>query len=161
MDGKRYLLRTSAGSVVIVLAGNRPHVGVTRFAGLADAGAFDGTVFHRFVRGFVLQGGCPQGTGASSMLAGFTAPLPAAGTLYRRGTVALATSAPVGGHGSQFFVCLADQPSLTADYPLLGHLEDADELYAALDQWKSTANEAPTPAIRLVSLRPAAARVRA
>jgi cyclophilin family peptidyl-prolyl cis-trans isomerase len=91
------------------------------FAALVRKRFFDGTIFHRIVPGFVIQGGDPTGTGRGGP--GYTVvDVPPRGSLYTKGVVAMAKSAaePPGTAGSQFFVVTADNAGLPPEYAILG-----------------------------------------
>jgi cyclophilin family peptidyl-prolyl cis-trans isomerase len=115
------LVTTSLGTFAIRLdVRDSPHL-VASFERLARRGFFDGTIFHRIVPGFVIQGGDPTGTGTGGPGYTTTDP-PPPGTRYTHGTVAMAKTAsdPKGTAGSQFFVVTAADAHLSPDYALLG-----------------------------------------
>ena len=123
---KRWLLtfHTSCGSFVVLLQPKTSPRATASLVALARKGFFDGTIFHRIVPGFVIQGGDPTQTGAGGP--GYaTVDTPAAdATHYTKGVVAMAKTAaePRGAAGSQFFVMTADAPSLTPDYAVAGRV---------------------------------------
>ena len=91
------------------------------FAALVRKRFFDGTIFHRIVPGFVIQGGDPTGTGRGGP--GYTVvDVPPKDSLYTKGVVALAKTAadPPGTAGIQFFVVTADNAGLPPQYAILG-----------------------------------------
>ena len=91
------------------------------FASLVRKRFFDGTVFHRIVPGFVIQGGDPTATGTGGP--GYTVvDVPPANSLYTEGVVAMAKSSSEarGAAGSQFFVVTASNAGLPPDYAILG-----------------------------------------
>jgi peptidyl-prolyl cis-trans isomerase B (cyclophilin B) len=91
------------------------------FAALVRKRFFDGTIFHRIVPGFVIQGGDPTGTGRGGP--GYTVvDVPPKDSLYTKGVVAMAKTAaePLGTAGSQFFVVTADNAGLPPQYAILG-----------------------------------------
>jgi cyclophilin family peptidyl-prolyl cis-trans isomerase len=91
------------------------------FASLVRKRFFDGTVFHRIVPGFVIQGGDPTATGTGGP--GYTvADVPPQTARYTKGVVAMAKtqSQPRGTSGSQFFVVTAPDAGLPPDYAILG-----------------------------------------
>ena len=93
------------------------------FVALARKGFFDGTVFHRIVPGFVVQGGDPTGSGQGGP--GYTTTdKPPADTVYERGMVAMAKTGaePSGTAGSQFFVVTGQAPDLAPEYATLGRV---------------------------------------
>ena len=115
------VVTTSEGRFSISLdVAESPHT-VASFEQLARKGFFDGTIFHRIVPGFVIQGGDPTGTGAGGP--GYTTvDPPPKDTDYVHGTVAMAKTsqeAP-GTAGSQFFVVTGADAGLPPDYAVLG-----------------------------------------
>ena len=95
---------------------------VNNFVGLARQGYYDGLTFHRVVPEFVVQGGCPEGTGRGGPGYKFEDE-PVKGQ-YRLGAVAMANSGP-DTNGSQFFICIDDCTSkLAKSYNLFGFVVD-------------------------------------
>lgn len=89
---------------------------------LAKKGFFDGLVFHRIIPGFVIQGGCPRGDGTGDP--GYKVDDEIVPKLkHSKGTVAMANSGP-NTNGSQFYICLADQPRLDGRYTIIGTVVD-------------------------------------
>ncbi|MEX1218528.1 MAG: peptidylprolyl isomerase [Acidimicrobiales bacterium] len=114
----RVTIVTPKGEIVMDLDPRIAPNTVNNFVALARRGYYDGLTFHRVVPGFVIQGGCPKGTGTGD--AGYKfADEPVQGN-YRDGAVAMANSGP-DTNGSQFFICLGDQMGLPKQYNLFGH----------------------------------------
>ena len=114
-------LRTSCGPIAIRLDQKTSPKTTASFAHLARTGFYDGTVFHRIVPGFVIQGGDPTGSGTGGP--GYTTrDVPPQDAAYVRGTVAMAKSPtePPGAGGSQFFIVTGPDAGLTPDYALVG-----------------------------------------
>jgi cyclophilin family peptidyl-prolyl cis-trans isomerase len=114
-------LRTSCGAIAIRLDQKTAPKTTASFAHLARTGFYDGTVFHRIVPGFVIQGGDPTGTGTGGP--GYsTRDVPPRNATYLKGTVAMAKSGaePPGTAGSQFYIVTAPDAGLPPDYALLG-----------------------------------------
>ncbi len=116
-------LKTSCGGIAIRLDQKTSPKTAASFANLARTGFFDGTVFHRIVPGFVIQGGDPTGTGTGGP--GYsTRDTPPRDAAYLQGTVAMAKSPvePPGTAGSQFYIVTAPDAGLPPDYALLGEV---------------------------------------
>ena len=93
---------------------------VNNFVSLARQGFYDGLTFHRVEPGFVIQGGCPEGTGRGGPGYRFEDE-PVQGN-YRQGALAMANAGP-DTNGSQFFICLEDLTGrLPKQYNLFGHV---------------------------------------
>lgn len=131
-DDKRYRLamETTHGPITILLDPDLGGPIPNSIAFLARQGYYDGLDFHRVVPGFVLQGGCPDGTGAGNP--GYeVVGTPPKYYRYKTGDVAMAKTgfAPAGASGSQFFVISGKSgEGLPADYGLLGHAHDETSL---------------------------------
>jgi peptidyl-prolyl cis-trans isomerase B (cyclophilin B) len=114
-------IATNCGSFTIRLAVKTSPATTASFASLVQKRFFDGTVFHRIVPGFVIQGGDPTGSGSGGP--GYTTvDIPPASTRYTLGVVAMAKTGaePAGTSGSQFFVVTAQDAQLPPDYAVLG-----------------------------------------
>jgi cyclophilin family peptidyl-prolyl cis-trans isomerase len=115
------VIHTNCGDFTVRLAVKTAPNTTASFASLVGKGFYDGTVFHRIVPGFVIQGGDPTGNGTGGP--GYaTVDKPPPGTRYTHGVVAMAKTAaePPGTGGSQFFVVTAPDAQLPPDYALLG-----------------------------------------
>lgn len=128
-------MKTSAGEMVVTLNAKETPITVNNFVFLAKEKFYDGTIFHRTIPGFMIQGGDPQGTGMGGP--GYqTVEAPKSDTKYTRGTIAMAKTAadPAGTAGSQFFIMQKDYP-LPPDYITFGQvtsgLETIDKIAEA------------------------------
>lgn len=127
------VVRTNCGEFTITLAPRRSPRATASFAALAEDGYFDGTVFHRIVPGFVIQGGDPTASGAGGP--GYTTvDPPAENTTYPNGTVAMAKTEaePRGAAGSQFFVVVSREVSLPPDYAVIGEVTSGFDVAARI-----------------------------
>lgn len=123
------VLETASGVIEIeLIPGDAPKT-VDNFRQLANRGFYDGLTFHRIVKGFMIQGGDPQGDGrgGESAWGGKFAdeikresPLYQRGLGYRRGIVAMANSGP-NTNGSQFFILHQDHP-MAPSYTIFGRV---------------------------------------
>jgi peptidyl-prolyl cis-trans isomerase B (cyclophilin B) len=122
-------LETSCGQIAIRLNQKTSPRTAASFANLVRTGFFDGTVFHRIVPGFVIQGGDPTGTGTGGP--GYsTRDVPPRDTTYLKGTVAMAKSEvePPGTAGSQFYIVTAPDAGLEPAYALLGEVVEGQDV---------------------------------
>jgi cyclophilin family peptidyl-prolyl cis-trans isomerase len=116
----RVTITTPKGDIVMDLDPRIAPQTVNNFIVLARKGFYDGLNFHRVEPGFVIQGGCPEGSGRGGPGYKF-ADEPVQGN-YRQGAVAMANSGP-DTNGSQFFICLEDLTGrLPKQYSLFGHV---------------------------------------
>ena len=116
----RATITTNRGTIVMDLDPQLAPASVNNFVGLARQGFYDGLNFHRVVPEFVIQGGCPEGTGRGGP--GYKwADEPVQGE-YTLGAVAMANAGP-NTNGSQFFITIDDcTRKLSKDYNLFGYV---------------------------------------
>jgi cyclophilin family peptidyl-prolyl cis-trans isomerase len=142
---------TNCGTFVVRLdQRDSPHVAAA-FAGLVRDHYFDGTIFHRIVPGFVVQGGDPtgQGTGGPGWTVRDTPP---ATTRYVPGVVAMAKTQaePPGTAGSQFFVVTGgDASSLPPDYAVVGRVVRGLAVVRRIGRLGDPATEQPTTRVEI------------
>ena len=131
---KRYqaTISTARGDIVIDLDPARAPVTVNNFVFLARDGFYDGLTFHRVVDDFVIQGGCPEGSGRGGPGYRFDDE-PVVGE-YEAGAVAMANSGP-NTNGSQFFICTVDdRRKLARNYNLFGQVVSGMEVVTSIGQ---------------------------
>ena len=115
-------IATDKGDILLELDPKLAPNSVNNFVALARKGYYDGLTFHRVVDGFVIQGGCPEGSGRGGPGYKF-ADEPVKGD-YEVGAVAMANAGP-NTNGSQFFICLEDlRGKLDKNYNLFGYTVD-------------------------------------
>jgi cyclophilin family peptidyl-prolyl cis-trans isomerase len=116
----RATITTDRGPIVMDLDPQLAPNSVNNFVALARRGYYDELTFHRVVPEFVIQGGCPEGTGTGGPGYKFEDE-PVQGE-YTVGAVAMANAGP-NTNGSQFFVCIDDcRRKLSKDYNLFGYV---------------------------------------
>jgi len=128
---KKYEVRieTNRGDIVMDLDPQLAPNTVNNFVSLARDGYYDGLTFHRVVPDFVIQGGCPEGSGRGGPGYKF-ADEPVKGE-YTLGAVAMANSGP-DTNGSQFFICIDDcRRKLAPSYNLFGFVTDGMDVALA------------------------------
>ncbi len=125
-------ITTDRGDIVIDLDPSRAPVTVNNFVFLAREGFYDGLTFHRVVDDFVIQGGCPEGTGRGGP--GYRFPDEAVVGEYAAGAVAMANSGP-NTNGSQFFICTVDdRRKLAKSYNLFGSVVSGMDVVTGVRQ---------------------------
>jgi peptidyl-prolyl cis-trans isomerase B (cyclophilin B) len=112
-------ITTGKGDIVFAMDAAKAPRSVNNFVFLAREGYYDGLTFHRYEPGFVIQGGCPEGTGRGGPGYRFEDE-PVQGD-YIGGAVAMANAGP-NTNGSQFFICLEDVRQLPKNYNLFGQV---------------------------------------
>lgn len=114
------LLKTSKGDITIDLLEKEAPITVNNFIFLAKSGFYDGTKFHRVIKGFMIQGGDPLGNGTGGP--GYKFDDEPITRDYLRGTVAMANSGP-NTNGSQFFI-MHQNYALPQKYVIFGQVTD-------------------------------------
>ena len=125
---------------------------VENFTSLVAKGFYDGLTFHRVIPGFMIQGGCPQGTGTGGpghsiqgefAANGFNNPLK-----HTRGVISMARSSNPNSAGSQFFIMHADSPHLDGQYAAFGRVIEGIEVVDEIAATPTGFNDKPqTPQI--------------
>lgn len=138
-------LTTSEGVIKIALNASKTPITVNNFVYLAQKGFYDDTVFHRVIKGFMIQGGCPEGDGTGGPGYQFDDE-PFEGE-YTRGVVAMANSGP-NTNGSQFFIMHQNYP-LPPNYVIFGQVISGLDVVDAIAEApvvSSPSGEASKPA---------------
>jgi peptidyl-prolyl cis-trans isomerase B (cyclophilin B) len=99
---------------------------VKNFLGLAKIGFYNGVMFHRIIDGFMIQGGCPQGTGTGD--AGYKIKAEFNATPHEAGVLSMARTSDPNSAGSQFFICLDRHTHLDRQYTAFGRVADEESM---------------------------------
>ena len=116
---------------------------VNNFISLIQKGYYDGLIFHRVIPGFMIQGGCPDGTGMGgpgySIKGEFTGNGFQNNLVHDRGVLSMARTMAPNSAGSQFFVMVEKAPHLDGQYAAFGKviegMEVADAIVSAKRDW--------------------------
>jgi peptidyl-prolyl cis-trans isomerase B (cyclophilin B) len=148
----RLVFTTNCGRFTVTLDQEAAPKTAASLVALARDGYFDGTVFHRIVPGFVIQGGDPTQSGTGGPGYSTVDPPPAAAR-YTKGVVAMAKTAsePPGTAGSQFFVVTAADAGLPPEYAVVGEVTDGLEVVELIGTLGDQA-EQPTQTIVIESV---------
>ena len=126
-------IETNMGTIRFELLEDESPKTAENFRLLAEAGKYDGVIFHRVIKGFMIQGGDPTGTGRGGQSAWggrFDDEIKASSPLYKgayeRGTVAMANAGP-NTNGSQFFIMHTDYP-LPPSYTKFGRVIEGQDV---------------------------------
>lgn len=154
-EGKTYTaeLDTSHGKMTVEFYVDDAPNTVNNFVNLAKEGYYDGTPFHRIIKGFMLQGGDPTGTGMGGP--GYKFADEPVKKPYTKGTIAMANAGP-NTNGSQFFIMHADYP-LPPNYTIFGKVVDGTDVIDAIadvpvGRSRSGENSAPMEPVTLNSV---------
>mmetsp|Transcript_20567 Transcript_20567/g.64714 ORF Transcript_20567/g.64714 Transcript_20567/m.64714 type:complete len:192 (+) Transcript_20567:312-887(+) len=152
------VFETSIGAFSVELYGRHAPRTCKNFRELARTGYYDGTTFHRVIRGFMAQGGDPTGTGrgGESIYGGkfadeITRELKHVGA----GVLAMANSGP-NTNGSQFFLTLAPAPWLDGKHAIFGRVASGMGTVRKLGMVPIDANDRPTTTVTVRRAYPAA-----
>jgi|SRR4051812_21824582 peptidyl-prolyl cis-trans isomerase B (cyclophilin B) len=134
------VIKTSAGELTLELWPDVAPKTVENFKKLADKGFYDGTAFHRIVKGFMIQGGDPLtkdlgredqwGTGDP----GYKIKAEFNERSHQRGVISMARSNDPDSAGCQFFICLGDASFLDRKYTAFGQLVSGDEVLGKIGE---------------------------
>ncbi len=126
----------SYGTIKLQLDGTVAPVTVANFANLASSGFYDGLTFHRIIKGFMMQGGDPNGDGTGgsdrTIVGEFAEnghPNPIS---HVRGTISMARSSAPNSASSQFFIMQEDSVNLDGNYAAFGHVTDGMDVVDAI-----------------------------
>ena len=126
---------TNKGTIRVQLDGKGAPIHVGNFVELAQKGFYNGLTFHRYVPGFVIQGGDPKGNGTGgpgySIKQEYTTN---PNNSHEDGALAMARSSMPDSAGSQFYFCLGEQHFLDPNYTVFGQTLEGFETIAALRQ---------------------------
>ena len=120
------VLDTSMGKITLDTLPEVAPGHVKNLLGLAQIGYYDGLIFHRVIKGFMIQGGCPEGTGTGGP--GYTIKAEFNATKHEPGVVSMARTGDPDSGGSQFFICLEKVPHLDRQYTAFGKTADQASL---------------------------------
>ncbi len=137
----RATLHTNAGPIVFELHDEDAPKTVENFRKLAGDGFYDGLIFHRVIADFMIQGGCPEGTGTGGP--GYTFEDEFNEHKVVRGALAMANAGP-NTNGSQFFiVTTASAPWLDGKHTVFGRVVDGMDTVDAIESTPTDGSDRP------------------
>jgi peptidyl-prolyl cis-trans isomerase B (cyclophilin B) len=135
------VLHTSAGPVTVELFDDDAPKTVENFRKLAADGFYDGLIFHRVIPDFMVQGGCPEGTGTGGP--GYTFEDEFNDHKIVRGALAMANAGP-DTNGSQFFLVTAQEaPWLDGKHTVFGQVNDGMDAVSAIEATETDPSDKP------------------
>ena len=149
-------LKTTLGTIQFETYDADAPLAVNNFITLAQKGFYNNVIFHRVIKGFMIQGGDPTGSGMGGPGYTFADELNPATPSYQggyvRGVVAMANAGP-NTNGSQFFIMLADNP-LPHSYTIFGKVTQGQDVVDKIGNLQTGANDRPVnpPAIQSVTV---------
>ena len=130
---------------------------VRNFIDLANHNYYDGLIFHRVIPGFMIQGGCPEGTGMGGpgycikgefMFNGF----PKNDIKHKRGVLSMARSSPPNSAGSQFFIMHQDAKHLDGQYAAFGKVTSGMDVVDAIAKVQTNRQDRPMTEQKIASI---------
>lgn len=142
---------TNQGTFRIELFEDRAPVTTKNFIDLVEKGFYDGLIFHRVIDGFMIQGGCPSGTGTGGP--GYKIPDEFHPELRHggEGILSMANAGPNSG-GSQFFVTLGATPWLDGKHAVFGQVVDGIEVVRTIGKLDTDPRDRPRQEVKIASV---------
>lgn len=145
--GKKVLMQTTMGDIKIELFNDMP-VTAGNFAKLVSEGFYDGTIFHRIISNFMIQGGDPTGTGMGGpgyeIKDEFTK-----NNKNDKGTISMANAGPNTG-GSQFFINLVNNTHLNRAHPVFGKVVEGMDVVEKMGKVKTDRQDRPKTEVKII-----------
>ncbi|MFH0787370.1 MAG: peptidylprolyl isomerase [Pseudomonadota bacterium] len=148
MANRQAVIQTNNGTIRFELMEAEAPKTTENFITLAGQGYYDGVIFHRVIKGFMIQGGDPTGTGRGGQSAWggrFDDEINKTSDLYKKGykagTVAMANAGP-NTNGSQFFIMHVDYP-LPPNYTIFGRVTEGQDIINAIACCATDPNDCP------------------
>ena len=132
---------------------------VNNFISLANKGYYDGLIFHRVIPGFMIQGGCPNGTGTGGPGYQIKGEFAGAGftqndILHTTGVLSMARTMAPRSAGSQFFVMVAPAPHLDGQYAAFGQVTEGQDVAIDISRvQRNMMNDKPKKEQKIASVR--------
>jgi peptidyl-prolyl cis-trans isomerase B (cyclophilin B) len=151
LAGKNYQveLTTTKGPIRLTLLPDVAPGHVKNFLALSKIGFYNGLSFHRIIKGFMIQGGCPQGTGTGGP--GYTIKAEFNATPHEAGVLSMARTNDPNSAGSQFFICLGKHTHLDRNYTAFGKAADAESLQTVktIGEVKTASQDRPVEPVKI------------
>src|SRR5256885_3989930 len=154
MPNRTAVIQTNKGTIRFELLETDAPKTTENFRLLAEKGYYDGVIFHRVIKGFMIQGGDPTGTGRGGQSAWggrFNDEVNRSSPLYqgayKAGTVAMANAGP-NTNGSQFFIMHVDYP-LPPNYTIFGRVTEGQDVVDAIATAKTDPSDRPFSEVKM------------
>ncbi len=137
----------NGGKMTLKLYPEKAPITVDNFVKLAKSGFYNGIIFHRVIRGFMIQGGDPTGTGMGGPGHNIKGEFAANGVpndlKHTRGVISMARAYDPNSAGSQFFIMHADAPHLDGEYAAFGKMLDGFETLDEIARVRTNFSDRP------------------
>lgn len=153
-DYPKAVISTDFGDMTVELWNDVAPNHVENFLKLGREGFYDNLTFHRIIPGFMIQGGCPNGTGTGDP--GYKIKAEFNDRTHEKGVLSMARSADPDSAGSQFFVCLTREKCqhLDGQYTGFGRVIEGLDIVDKLGSVDTDANERPVETLNLKGIKP-------
>lgn len=153
-DYPEAMIKTSLGDIRVELWNDVAPKHVENFLKLARDGFYDGLGFHRVIKGFVVQGGCPKGDGTGGP--GWNVEAEFNDRPHDKGVLSMARSSDPNSAGSQFFLCLTREHCRHLDnqYTAFGKVVDGLDVVDKLGTVETDRNDRPKKMPTMVEVKP-------
>ena len=135
------------GDIIVELEAGVAPISCANFLRLVDEGFYNGKIFHRIIPGFMIQGGCPNGTGTGGPGWNIKGEFRANGVnnpiKHERGVLSMARSGMPNSAGSQFFIMHANYPSLDGQYAAFGQVVEGMDVVDKIASVPTGRNDRP------------------
>jgi cyclophilin family peptidyl-prolyl cis-trans isomerase len=145
---KKVRIKTTLGDIVVQVDPDQGPNAASNFVYLVKKGFYNGTIFHRVIPGFMIQGGDPTGTGMSGP--GYQFKNDPVKSPYSKGIVAMA-NAGRDTNGSQFFI-MVDSVGLPPDYSVFGHVIEGQDVADKISMTPRNGNDRPNTEVKMISV---------
>jgi cyclophilin family peptidyl-prolyl cis-trans isomerase len=145
---KKVRIKTTLGDIVVQVDPDQGPNAASNFVYLVKKGFYNGTIFHRVIPGFMIQGGDPTGTGMSGP--GYQFKNDPVKSPYSKGIVAMA-NAGRDTNGSQFFI-MVDSVGLPPDYSVFGRVIEGQDVADKISMTPRNGNDRPNTEVKMVSV---------
>lgn len=146
----------NGGEIRVELDAEQAPLTVENFVKLVEDGFYNGLIFHRVIPGFMIQGGCPDGTGMGGPGWQIKGEFKRNGVdnniRHTRGVISMARSMSPDSAGSQFFIMHQDSPHLDGQYAAFGQVIEGIETVDAIAATKTGAGDRPIEDQRIASI---------
>jgi peptidylprolyl isomerase len=148
-NGVKILFHTDMGDITLQLRNDMP-ITTNNFKNLVQKGTFNGTIFHRVINGFMIQGGDPTGTGYGDPSIPDIQDEFTRKNRNDRGTIAMANAGPNTG-SSQFFINLVNNNFLDSKHPQFGKVTAGMDVVDAVAKVKTNRNDKPLKNVTIIN----------
>ena len=144
------------GTIEVELYKDVAPISVDNFVKLANKGFYNGLTFHRIIKGFMIQGGCPKGNGTGGPGYTIKGEFAANGInnpiKHERGVISMARAMDPNSAGSQFFIMHKDAPHLDGQYAAFGKVTKGIEVVDAIASVNTNYYDAPLQKVVIKSI---------